>query len=846
MAKLVSDIAPLRPSAACALSLFAALALTLPAAAQKPPATPTPASSPAVSVLDGAQWLGGTDIQAWRKDGSTLVVLPPAVLMQPVLWYTEVVGAPAGTVSDNGLGITSTYVRLERQGPVVHVRDLSTVSQRRAAQTPTPADRDPKRRPIEVALGTTETGPLIASFPIVDMTGDGRLILDVTATFSNDIPAATARAFIAAGGVQPGPVDATRSYVQGVRVSGRSLNIRSHLTFHVMVPPAPQVGPQPVSVVLGHSWVLLPEKPMASRPFDERVGYFWTDATEFETDSGQVQAERRLIQRFRLEKANPQAAVSDPVKPITFYLGRGIPERWKPYVRAGVLQWLPVFESIGFSNAIRVLDAPTPQQDPAWTEEDVTISVIRWLPQPRVNAMGPHVVDPRSGEVLSAHIQVWPALLDGFGTYYWSIFGGGLDPQADRLPLPVEKAGGILAYAVAHEVGHTLGLLHNQVASTAWSVKQLRDPAFANRYGPNSSVMAYGRFNYVAQPGDGVKQFWGVIGPYDLAAIRYGYGSFGTDRASELQALAAFADTFGEKRELYFGSQEGPFMNRFARDPRVQIENVGAERVEATRLGVANLQRTLQKLEAAAGSNAKVYADAYATMLSTQLRLLKSVPAVVGAAMPPIGRQAGPLPALTPAAQQREAVAYLLGEGAASLEAYAEPRRVERVSVVGGYRAVDRLQAGLVADLLNGPNVAVLESQRRRDPAAYSSLDLGRDVMAGVWGQLSTATPTQRALQRGFIDAARGMLQAWATGGGRQEDAQAALGQQMGITPEVAGLLSETGDDTVFIGWLRGALPALHKRLEAAARAAGDETARVHFADMAVQVGRLSRIGTAP
>lgn len=846
MTNLRTNASPARLLVVHALYLVAALVLGPPAAAQPAPATPATEPRPAVSVLDGAQWLGGTDIQAWRKDGSTLVVLPPAVLMQPVLWYTEVVGAPAGTVSAEGLGITSTYVRLERQGPVVHVRDLSTASQRRAAPAPVPPERDPKRRPIEVALGATETGPLIASFPIVDMTGDGRLILDVTATFSNDIPAATARAFIAASGVQPGPVDAARSYVQGVRVSGRSLNIRSHLTFHVMVPPAPQVGPQPVSVVLGHSWVLLPEKPMASRPFDERVGYFWTDATEFETDTGQAQAERRLIQRFRLEKANPQAAVSDPVKPITFYLGRGIPERWKPHVRAGVLQWLPVFEAVGFSNAIRVLDAPTPQQDPAWTEEDVTISVIRWLPQPRVNAMGPHVVDPRSGEVLSAHIQIWPALLEGFGTYYWSIFGGGLDPQAERLPLRTETAGGILAYAVAHEVGHTLGLLHNQLASTAWSVKQLRDPAFANRHGPNSSIMAYGRFNYVAQPGDGVRQFWGVIGPYDVAAIRYGYGSFGTDRASELKALAAFAQTFGEQRGLYFGSQEGPFINRFARDPRVQTENVGAERVEATRLGVANLQRSLQKLEAASGGDARVYASAYATLLSTQVRLLKSVPSVVGAAMPPLGKQEGPLAALAPAAVQKQAVSYLLGEGAASLEPFAEPRRVERVSVVGGYRAVDRLQAGLVADLLNGPNVAVLESQHRRDPTAYSSLDLGRDVMAGVWGPLATATPTQRALQHGFIEAARSMLQAWASGASRQEDAQAAAVQPLGITPEVARALAETGDDTVFIGWLRAALPPLQKRLEAAARAASDETARVHYADMAVQVGRLSRIGAAP
>jgi hypothetical protein len=212
--------------------------------------------------------------------------------------------------------------------------------------------------------------------------------------------------------------------------------------------------------------------------------------------------------------------------------------------------------------------------------------------------------------------------------------------------------------------------------------------------------------------------------------------------------------------------------------------------------------------------------------------------------MPAMDAGEGPRPKLVPASEQPQSVQYLLGEGAASLEPYAAPAVVERVSVHGGYRAIDRQQAAIVTDLMTGSTVALLESQRRGDPAAYSSLDFGRDFTAGVWGDLKSSNPTRRALQRGYIEAAKELLTAWSKGGADEKKLADALRAELPVSPTVARAIVETGDDTVFIPWLQAALPPLKARLDSASRSATTEADRLHFADMAVQVARLQKIGT--
>lgn len=819
----------------CLPCLMLLAGMQLPAQAQ--PAGSASAAPADANPLAGAEKLGDGVVTVWRRQGAVLLQLPPAVFQRLFLWYAEVVSVPTTVVGQLNLG--STVVQFEAHEDRVFIRDLTATFDKRAseAQAHPGIPEATRPRPIDYSVRRGNEAPIIAVLPAVARGSDGSWLVDATRVFSGDVETLSAAGQVVATGLLPAAVDPLRSYITSVRVFPQNFGVRTHLTFLAKDPKQPVLPARAVSLRVGHSLVMLPEQPMRPRAFDQRVGFFASGYTEYETDPSRASAPRRQILRFRLEKKDPDAAVSDPVKPITFYIGREVPERWRPAIKAAAGLWEPAFRAAGFSNAIRVIDAPTPEQDPTWTEEDVRHSVIRWLAQPFANARGPSVTDPRSGEVLSSHVEVWPAVLDVFGRYYHAV-AGPLDPEARTLPLPESVQARLLTYVLGHEIGHALGLRHNHLASTAYTVAQLRDPGFANRHGANASIMAYGRFNQAAQPGDGVTTLIPGLGPYDHFAILWGYGVHGRTPQQEQQALDRLAARTETERPLLWGAAEYPDeQERWGDDPRHQRENTGAERVLATRLGIATLQRSLQGLDAATQGQPEEFVRGYEFIRGKHQAYLLSVASQVGGVQTRLIGPAGMQATVLPAAQQREAVRYLLGEGAAGLAVYADPALGRRLHPTGTQAATEGLIAELVNTLLQPRRFKLLELQQAEDAKAYGLVDLAHDSQAAVWGTPGPTPRWRQALQRAWLERLGALLAApLPTADKREANHQAAA--QLGMSRNYADLDLVTAGETLLPAWAQQQLPVLARQLDQRAAAARATDERLHYRQMALLARR--------
>ncbi len=346
-----------------------------------------------------------------------------------------------------------------------------------------------------------------------------------------------------------------------------------------------------LTVVVSTAIMLLPDEPMRTRREDWRVGYFSTPALIYGDHQQQVE-HANYITRWRLVPADTLAYMRgelvEPVQPITFYIGGAVPEHLRPYITKGILDWNKAFERAGFKNAVRVV---VPDDTLDVEGDDMRYSVLTYAASEKANAMGPSTLDPRTGEILEADI-IWWHNVQSLISEWIRVQTAATDPRARTLTLPDELIGDAVRFVACHEVGHSLGLRHNMIASAAYPTDSLRSATFTNRVGGTSaSIMDYARFNYIAQPGDGVKVMSPNIGPYDLMAIEWGYRWYpaGTD---EKKALSDFLARHDGKEYRYSETQQ----QRSAIDPRALSEDLGDDPIKSATYGIANLKRVMPNL----------------------------------------------------------------------------------------------------------------------------------------------------------------------------------------------------------------------------------------------------------
>ena len=346
-----------------------------------------------------------------------------------------------------------------------------------------------------------------------------------------------------------------------------------------------------ITVVVSTNILLLPDEPMRRRQEDWRVGYFSKSSVQYSDEQQQVK-DINYISRWRLVPKDTAAylrgELTEPVKPITFYLDRATPQHLRPYIIQGITDWNRAFEQAGFKNAIRAL---VPDDTLDIDSDDLKYSVLTYAASELSNAMGPSTIDPRTGEILEADI-IWWHNVQALISQWAVVQTGAVNPQARTLNLPETLMGDAIRFVACHETGHSLGLRHNMIASAAYPTDSLRSPSFTERVGGTAaSIMDYARFNYVAQPGDGVKVLSPHIGPYDLMAIDWGYRWFPAE-ANEQEELSKLLARYQGKEYRYSEAQS----MRDAIDPRALSEDLGDDPVKSATLGIQNLKVVVKHL----------------------------------------------------------------------------------------------------------------------------------------------------------------------------------------------------------------------------------------------------------
>jgi hypothetical protein len=748
-----------------------------------------------------------------RNRDRVLYEIPKSELGQEFLWVSQIRSTTLG-VGYGGQALGSRVVRWDLLDRRVLLKEViyEVVA-------------DPSA-PISRAVKDANKEPIIMAFNVEAFTKDGDPVIDATRLLASDVPEFSARTRLRAQ-----TLDSSRSFVESI--VSYPINIEAdviHTYTRRVEPTAPAQMPPPPSPFIGagmrgstgtvtvhYSMVKLPEKPMMPRLYDERVGYFSVRQMDYSRPEHKA-TERRYITRYRLEKKNPNAELSEPVKPIVYYIDPATPKEWIPWVKKGIEDWQPAFEAAGFRNAIIAKDAPSKEEDPDWSPEDARYSVVRWLPSTIENAMGPHIHDPRTGEILEADISMYHNILQLCTDWYFTQVSP-LDPSAQKLPLPEALMGRLIEYVVAHEVGHTLGFQHNMKASSQYPLEKIRDRNWVKQNGHVSTLMDYSRYNYVAQPEDKIDPADLIpgIGPYDKFATMWGYKPIPSARTpdDEKPTLDQWTKVQETTPWLRFSTA-----GAMGSDPGDLTEAVGdADAVKATTLGLKNIERVAGNLIRATEKPGEDWDDlqrVYSRLLGQWSREMGHVAAIVGGSdsQQLHGGQNGPRFRPVSKERQAEAVKFLLDNAFRVPKWALNPEVLRRIEPDGAVQRVKQSQQMIMMQLMSTMRLnRMVEQEALEGARAYAPAQLISDVRRGVFSELSApkvqVDAFRRNTQRLFLDAANDRLN------GR----------------------TAANDDIKAL--LRSELRSLSGDVTRAMAVAADRTTRAHLEDVRDQIAKI-------
>ena len=678
-----------------------------------------------------------------QKDQIFYYEIPRELLGQEMLMVTRIAKTSNG-IGYGGQKINSQVLRWQLKKDMILLR---IVSYENIAND---------SLPIYESVRNSNFEPILSSFEIKTVNPeDSSIVIDVTSLFSTDIKALGFPQYRRKS-LKITSLDKKRSFIESIKSFPINIEVRNVLTYISSEPPS-QRNSQTISLEINNSMLLLPREKMEPRFLDRRVGYFSQTQTDYGLDEQKAKS-TSYIRRWKLIpkdiEAYKRGELVEPIKQIVYYIDPATPEKWRKYLKQGVEDWQIAFEAAGFKNAIICKYPPSKQEDPDWSPEDARYSVIRYYASDIQNAYGPHTADPRTGEILESDIGWYHNVMNLLRNWYL-IQTAAVNEMSRSVKFKDEVMGELIRFVSAHEVGHTIGLPHNMGSSYSYPVDSLRSPTFTSNHGVAPSIMDYARFNYVAQPEDGVKNFYPKVGTYDIWSVKWGYTYFSDeDKNSEKKILNDWIKNNADDYNYWFGYSNGI-------DPRSQTESIGSDNMDASYYGLLNLKRIVPNLIDWSYEEGKNYEDLkelYMNVNNQFRRYIGHVTTNIGGIYEDLksNDQEGSVYNHVPKNVQKKAIYFLNEHVFSSLDWLVDKNVLNKIENIGAQERIRVIQNYALNRVFDYSRLSrMIENKLINGNLSYSIQEMILDINKGIWGDLSNTNPIElykRNLQKSYIN----------------------------------------------------------------------------------------------